>query len=193
MALLDVLGQPVEVTVAGRRLGSRAEGMVAALGEMAAAINAGTVGLGDRAVAVFQLTERVTLFLETRFKGRRMRRSFMAQAERTFFWQADEFTRLGDGMAADTAARRRLSYYFHDCWHVRQFVEDGPAPNDDEILIDREQEAMAEQLAIARHYRCDANLIAFLEGFANDRERIAERLREGIGLSARIRPHLPIL
>ena len=108
------------------------------------------------------------------------------QKERIFFWTYDEFTRWEPGP-------RRPTAYYHDAWHVRQFLTLGDPPNDTEVLIDREQDAMVQQLAVAAKLACDATMIAFLQKYASDREAIRARLSQGVGFAARVRPHLMIV
>jgi len=151
--------------------------LTAKFAEMAGVINASSGDWSAEQAQVFRLTNQLTIFREVTYQGRHMTRSFMAQKERIFYWTIDEFLKW-------EPAARRPTAYFHDAWHVHQYLTNGPAPNKQKVLIDREQEAMAEQLKVARVLRCDQGMIDWLTAYANDRERIKERLGSGVGMNA---------
>lgn len=155
--------------------------------EMSALVNARHAQWTPAQTNVFHLTDTVAIFKKNKYAGRTMTRSYMASAERTFFWTYDEF------IAAGVQGPRRPTMYFHDCWHVKQFLEHGQPPNDTEILIDREQDAMAAQLEASLVLQCDEAFLDYLRGYANDRDRIAARLTSGVGIAARVKPHFEIL
>jgi len=158
---------------------------LAALAEdMCGHINAHGDHLTDIQREVFGLVESVVIFVRNRYQGRWLTRSYMATAERTFFWTLADFTAPG------VAGPRRPTMYFHDGWHVRQHLVDGPPPNQTEILIDREQEATQAQLEVAEALGCDQPFLDYLGHYAANREAIRQRLSQGVGFLRTVKPHL---
>jgi len=143
---------------------------------MADIINGAAAKWSAEQAEVFRLTNELTIFRVVQYGTMRLTRSFMAQKERVFYWAFDEFIKW-------EPAKRRPTAYFHDAWHVHQYLTQGPAPNDDKILIDREQDAIAQQLEVAGIVGCDQSMIDWLTAYAEDRQRIKERLSSGLGMS----------
>ena len=154
--------------------------------DMAGRINALSAVWSDLETEVFRLTRKLVVFRKNKYKGRTMSRSYMAQEERIFFWTYDEFRKWEPGP-------RRPTAYYHDAWHVRQYLENGHPPDDTEVLIDREQDAMVRQLEVARKLNCDSVMISDLEDYSVNRSRIKARLSSGIGFLGRVRPHFLVV
>ena len=186
MITATILGHPVTLELLLDDADEQQAMLTDKFTEMADVINDAAGEWSTTQAEVFRLTNRLTIFRSVTYGGRRLTRSFMAQRERIFYWTFGEFT-------AWEPPLRRPTAYFHDAWHVRQYLSDGPAPNDEEVLIDREEDAMRQQLAVARALGCDQSMINWLQGYANSRERIRDRLRTGVGLDAGLEEHFLIL
>lgn len=181
-----ILGHPVALELTLSDAGQHLSALSAKFTEMAGIINQAADRLTTEQQDVFRLTDQLNIFREVQYRGKRLTRSFMAQRERTFYWTFDEFK-------AWEPPLRRPTAYFHDAWHVHQYLTAGEAPNDEKILIDREQDAMAQQLDVARVLGCDQKMIDWLTGYANDRQRIKDRLTSGYGMAGgKVEPHLLI-
>ena len=181
-----ILGQPVTLRLILADAEAQRETLEEVFATMAADINRFADRWTGAQADTFRLTQQLTIFRSITYKGHTLTRSFMAQEERDFHWTIDEFK-------AWEPSLRRPTAYFHDAWHVHQFINEGPAPNKDKILIDREQEAMVQQLDVASRMGCDTSMIEWLTGYANDRERIRARLAEGFGIDAPLMPHYMVL
>ncbi len=97
------------------------------------------------------------------------------QDDAVFYWEAEEFER-------NTDADVRANTFFHDCWHVVQFKRAGNRyAEGDQEPVDREIDAVNEQIKVARTLGNSPEEIAFLERFRDDQEGIRKRLREGVG------------
>lgn len=96
------------------------------------------------------------------------------EAKGIFYWEAEEFLR-------NPEADVRANTYFHDCWHVVQFNSSGRryAANETE-RVEREVDAIAHQIEVARLLGCDAGEIQYLVDFRADQDRILARLDEGV-------------
>ena len=183
----NILDHPVTLELLLTDAAAQEQMLTAKFMEMARIINNASAKWTAEQADVFRLTNQLTIFRQVQYGGRRMTRSFMAQKERIFYWNFDEFIEW-------EPALRRPTAYFHDAWHVHQYLSDGLPPNNDDALIDREQDAMAQQLAVAAILGCDQGMINWLTGYANDRQRIKERLTSGMGIAGpRIEPHFLIL
>lgn len=181
-----ILGQPVTLRLVLDDAEAQREILEEIFATMAADINCFAGQWTAEQADTFSLTRQLTIFRQITYKGHSLTRSFMAQEERDFHWTIDEFK-------AWEPSLRRPTAYFHDAWHVHQFINYGPAPNNDKVLIDREQDAMVQQLDVASRMGCDESMIEWLNGYANDRERIRARLAEGFGIEARLVPHFMVL
>jgi len=182
-----VLGHPVVLELLLSDAALQQGKLTAKFNEMATLINAATTNWTAEQADVFRLTDRLTIFRSVQYRGKTLTRSFMAQKERTFYWTFDEF------LAWDPP-RRRPTAYFHDAWHVHQYLMQGEAPDNDKVLIDREQDAMIQQLEVARVLGCDQGMIDWLTAYANDRDRIKQRLRSGMGVAGgKLQEHFLIL
>lgn len=181
-----ILGKSVEFDLELEDAEQQRARVTAMFGEMVSLINGLAGRWSDRQADTFRLTNRFVIFRKNEYRGRTMTRSYMAVRERDFFWTFDEFVKCEPG-------RRRPTAYYHDAWHVQQYLDHGPGPSDEEVLIDREQDAIRRQLEVADKLHCDAQLIAFLCRHANDREGIRELLRAGAGARARIAPQFLVL
>lgn len=182
----NILGQPVEFAIDLTNADQVRAQVTAMFEDMAGRINALADEWTDAEADVFRLIRKLVVFRKNKYRKKTMTRSYMAQKERTFFWTYDEFRQWEPGP-------RRPTAYYHDAWHVQQFLTQGDPPNDTEVLIDREQDAMVQQLAVASKLRCDASMIDFLQKYASDREEIRARLSQGVGFAARVRAHLTIV
>ena len=185
MITADILGKRVELVIELVDAAAQKPAAERRFAEMADTINAVADQLTPEQADTFRLTDRLTLFREKMFRGFLMKRSFMDQRARNFHWTIDEFTQWDP-------APRRPTAYFHDAWHIRQFIDLGEPPNVESVLIDREQDAMARQLAVARILRCDQTMLDFLTEFANNRDSIRERLLSGVGADAEVIPHFRV-
>lgn len=94
------------------------------------------------------------------------------QNDGIFYWEANEFTAIRD---ADVHGNT----YFHDCWHVVQFLDSGFAQGEDE-MAEREVDAINHQIDVGRILGNDAREIGFLENFRDDQSKIRDRLRQGV-------------
>lgn len=185
MTTAQILGQTVKLEIELPDADDHRTEIETRFQSMAMAINRAKDAFSPDQAKTFELTRTLTIFRSKTFRGRHISRSFMDQRERNFHWT------LGEYLAWDPEPRRSTAY-FHDAWHVRQFLSLGEPPNDEEILIDREVDAMAQQLEVARLMNADQAMIDFLKAFADDRERIRERLRSGIGIDAHVEAHFLI-
>ena len=185
MTTAQILGQSVELVIELPDAELQRPAAERRFLEMADTINAVADRLTPAQSETFRLTDTLTLFREKTFRGRRMTRSFMDQRERNFYWTIKEFSDWDP-------APRRPTAYFHDAWHIRQFIELGEPPNDEAILIDREQDAMVRQLEVADILQCDQEMINFLSEYATSRERIRERLLSGVGADAKVVAHFEV-
>lgn len=185
MTHANILGKDVELVIELADAAAQTPAAERRFREMAATINGVADQLTPEQADTFRLTDTLTLFREKMFRGMMMKRSFMDQRGRNFHWTIDEFSQWDP-------APRRPTAYFHDAWHIRQFIDLGEPPNDEEVLIDREQDAMARQLAVAQILRCDQTMLDFLNEFASNRDSIRERLLSGVGADAEVIPHFAI-
>ncbi|CAH0357284.1 hypothetical protein [Sphingobium sp. CECT 9361] len=185
MITVSILDQTVDLAIELVDADDHRDAIVPRFEEMAGTINAAANRFSNEQATVFKLTRTLTIFRRKIFRGKTISRSFMDYREKNFHWTLDEF------VAWDPAPRRPTAY-FHDAWHIRQFIELGEPPNDEDVLIDREQDAMAQQLDVARILNCDDVLIEDLTRYSNDRERIRLRLLSGVGFNARVKAHFEI-
>ena len=146
------------------------------VGGFPSAIDRAEAKLSEAERAILQLTRGIVVFSAIRFKGRRLTRSFMDLDNALFHWAAHELMHPGyEGNA------RVASYYYHDAFHVRQYLDGLTNPNI-EAMIDREVEATVAQIQIARIMGADQTLLDDLSAFAGDRDAIRARLGTGVGM-----------
>lgn len=184
--ILEILGKEVPLELDLTDAAAVRPQVTAMFENMVGCINALSDEWTDEEADVFRLTNKLVIFRKNQYRGTPMSRSYMAQQERIFYWTYQEFVQWEPGP-------RRPTAYYHDAWHVRQFETLGAPPNDPEVLIDREQDAMAQQLGIATKLGCDQVLIDDLTRYANSREAIRRRLTEGVGMVERIVPHFLVV
>jgi hypothetical protein len=100
-------------------------------------------------------------------------RSCCDEDDAVFYWESSEFNQNSD---ADV----RANTFFHDCWHVVQFQRSGRfAANEDERL-EREVDAVGEQIEVARLLGCSDHEVTHLEAFRTNHGAIVARLAEGL-------------
>ncbi|MET0241757.1 MAG: hypothetical protein ABW184_17840 [Sphingobium sp.] len=98
-----------------------------------------------------------------------------------FYWEIEEFLR-------NTDADVRANTYFHDCWHVVQYRRAGNRfARDEQERVDREVDAIDQQIAVASLIGCSQPEIEFLRDFRDDQGVIIARLKEGIEPGGRMR------
>jgi hypothetical protein len=145
--------------------------LMAQLGEVAQAINDATWTQAQR--DAFNGMKKIVFFSGTvQVDGFDLSRPGCSQANAVFYWEVGEFLR------ADKAGVR-ANTLFHDCWHVVQFKQDGPAADADEGVT-REVDAVDRQIEVAKTLGCSQDDIDFLTRFENDTAAIRTRLAQGV-------------
>jgi hypothetical protein len=126
-------------------------------------------------VAVFSLTDSV-MFFENNILSDvyEMDRSFMDLPNRQFNWKLSEFL---DPNHSDCS---RASYYYHDAFHISQFVAAGDYPEEIDEQAQWEVDANAAQIAAVEKMDCGQYLIDFLRN--HSKAEIVARLQAGVGL-----------
>lgn len=140
------------------------------------------------------LLDGIVIFRSIGFKGRKLTRSFVDLENRLFHWHAGELLKDGYG-----DSRRVATYYFHDAFHVAQYIA-GDRATDLDSLVRREVEGTAAQLDLAIALRADQPFLDFLRNYMTNRQEIEDRLKTGVGIlgallfgKLRFADHLPII
>ena len=142
---------------------------------------------------VFRLTDKLVIFSEVQFRTHRMTRSFMDVQNREFYWATPDLLSVGY-----SAPPRVPCFYFHDAFHVRQWIRQDRGARLDQRIA-REREATDRQLEVAVIMGADQILIDDLTDYRNSDERIKARLSTGVGMLGRLigrrryADHFPIL
>jgi hypothetical protein len=175
---LQVLGKPLQVKIDKSAASDpRTPAAQAALQALCDRVNAGQ-GWTAPQRAGFTALDAVVLFNTVNWGGRQMSRPFTDQKKRTFYWQLDEL--LSPGVHG-TAGERRPTFFFHDGWHVTQYVKQkGPSADLDEEVV-REIDATDRQIEVANLLGCDSGFVAYLTAYRNDPKAIRDRILQGIG------------
>jgi hypothetical protein len=95
------------------------------------------------------------------------------QPNAAFYWEVGEF------LAVDHAGVR-ANTFFHDCWHVVQFKNDGGLAADIDEAVEREIDAVNHQIEVAQVLDCYQADLDYLRGYENDRNAIRARLAQGV-------------
>ena len=150
-------------------------------GAMAALING--KNWSDDQRGAFQGIKKIVFFKgKVRVNGHLMDRPCCDEDDAIFYWEAEEFER-------NTDADVRANTFFHDCWHVVQFKREGGFAQPGQEQVEREVDAINEQIKVARILGNSPDEIKFLEEFRDDQQRIRDRLEEGV--NNKIAPHKP--
>lgn len=112
--------------------------------------------------------------------GHLMDRPCCDQDDAIFYWEAEEFEK-------NTDADVRANTFFHDCWHVVQFKRTGRHAQGEREQVEREVDAINEQLKVCEILGNSPHEIQHLIAFRDDQQRIRERLKEGVG--TQVAPH----
>jgi hypothetical protein len=172
---LDILGAQVALTLdPSLKDEDKIDKAVATAIAMAKVINAAQVKLTPEEMKSFVGIKQLVLFESKKFEGRTMTRSFMDQKHATFFYEVDEF------LAPFQTPERLATYYFHDSWHLQQFLNSGHLAGGEEE-VEREVDATRRQIEVGKHLGCDQTLLDFLVSYAEDRAAIRMRIASGIG------------
>jgi hypothetical protein len=150
------------------------DAILARLGEMAELIN-GKEWPSEFADA-FRIMNKIVFFEGmVVVDGHELTRPGCDQDDAIFYWEANEFT-------ANPDADVHGNTFFHDCWHVVQFRRAGNkfALGDTEP-VEREVDAINQQIEVGKILGNDARELKFLEDFRDNQQAIKDRLREGIG------------
>ena len=148
------------------------EALLAGAQEMAGGIN-GLEWPEDHARA-FESMKKIVFFEgRIRVNDWLVDRPCCDEDDAVFYWESSEFLANPDPSV-------RASTLFHDCWHVVQFKRDGGFARTEAERVDREIEAIDEQIQAAERLGCDASAITFLENFRADQKLIEVRLAEGV-------------
>lgn len=131
--------------------------------------------IDDRERKIFHHIDQIIIFDMVVYDGIYMSRSFIDIKTKSFFWSVNEL--MSDGYSM---INRIPSYYYHDGYHIQQWL-DGKRSQALDARVDREVEATAEQILIARKLKADQLFLDFLEEYRSDRKAIEARLREGVG------------
>lgn len=184
MASIQILGKTVPIEF---KIGSdpkRAldqDSLLKGAEDMGELINAKT-WTEDQAAAFKGMNKIVFFEGKVEVDGHLMDRPCCDQDDAIFYWEAEEFER-------NTDADVRANTYFHDCWHVVQFKRAGnkyAAPGQEQV--DREVDAINEQLKVAVTLGNSPQEIQFLKDFRDDQQAILDRLQEGVNSGI---PHKP--
>jgi hypothetical protein len=149
--------------------------------------NASRDQLSDDQRATFRLTSNIAVFTHVMHDGYPMTRSFMDEPSGTFYWAYDDLTNAGY-----SPSNRIPCYYFHDAFHIRQWL-DGNRDPDLERRVDREVEATLQQAEVASVMHCDALFLDWLIGYAHNRNAIKDRMFAGIGLHKDLGHAVPVI
>lgn len=93
--------------------------------------------------------------------------------DRTFYWEANEFT-------ANPDPKVRAHTLFHDCFHIVQYWRNETFAKDDQERIEREVEAIEKQIEVAEHLEAHPSYIQFLVNFKGSQEALDSRFAEGV-------------
>ena len=189
----QLLGQPIDLFKLEDVTDGEHAAAKARIGEFAYVVDHARAELSAEQQDIFRLINGVRIFKDVAFKGRRMSRSFMDIGNRQFYWHADDILSAGY-----STGNRVATYYFHDAFHVVQWLNGDRGVTEDE-LVNREVSATQAQLALAEVLNADQQFKDFLLAYSRDRRAILDRLKSGagsisifFGLRPRYQDHLPI-
>ena len=185
MASIDILGTliPIEFMIgedAKRTLDQPK--LIAGAKQMAALINS-RIWTEEQRNAFTGIKKIVFFEGKVVVNGHVMDRPCCDEDDAIFYWEAEEFERNPD---ADVHANT----FFHDCWHVVQFKRAGNKfAQGQEEQVEREVDAINEQLKVARILGNSPHEVEHLRKFRDNHPGILARLKEGVG--SQVAAHKP--
>jgi hypothetical protein len=175
MQSIHILGQEIPITFASGQVEDESlrQELISGVENMAALINAKT---WTRAYAdALRIMREIVFFDQSvTVNGYLMERPGCDEDDAIFYWEVSEFlANRDDDVHANTL--------FHDCWHVVQFRGHGNRyANGLTERIEREVDAVDQQIAVAALLGCDEPEIRYLRDFRDNQQRIIARLDEGV-------------
>jgi hypothetical protein len=129
----------------------------------------------DRYRQAFLLMKEIVFFAgQVRVNNYLMDRPCCDQEDAIFYWEAVEFM-------ANSHAGVRANTFFHDCWHMVQFIDAGRRYAQTQAeQVAREVDAITHQIEAARILGCNPAEIQYLQTFQANQQRIVDRLHEGV-------------
>jgi len=185
MASIDILGKdvPIEFEVGEGATAADLDQprLLAGAADMASLINS-KVWSEEQRDAFLGMNKIVFFAGKVVVDDNLMDRPCCDQGDAIFYWEAEEFFR---NMDADVHANT----FFHDCWHVVQFKRAGNKYAYTQAdQVEREVDAITQQIAVARVLGCSQAEIQYLEDFRANQGLIVARLDEGV---SQLAPHKP--
>lgn len=177
MASINVLGKTIQIEFqigqdAKRTLDEAA--LTQGAQQMAALINS-KIWTEDQKNAFTGIHKIVFFEGKVVVNGHVMDRPCCDEDDAVFYWEAEEFER-------NTDADVRANTFFHDCWHVVQFKRTGNKfAQGQQEQVEREVDAINEQLKVAEILGNSPGEIEFLRHFRDNQQGIIARLKEGVG------------
>ncbi len=147
--------------------------------DMAAKVNS-VAGWSPEERRAFQSMKKIVFFEGiVLVNGHEMERSCCDEDDAIFYWDSTEFNE-------NTDADVRASTFFHDCWHVVQFKDAGRRYyRDEDERRQRERDAVARQIDVARKLECSDHEIGHLIKFAASDDLVDDRFRQGTSIGHR--------
>lgn len=186
MTDIDILGKqvPVEFLVGAGATIEMDEGRILEDARAMAALIAAKAPWRQEYADAFRAMNKIVFFEGTVIVNTHpMDRPCCDQDDAVFYWESSEFNLNRD---ADVHANT----FFHDCWHVIQFQNDG-FPQGPAEEVEREIDAIAHQVVVAQQLGCSEAEVNHLTRFAANPDAIRERLREGVQFDKFQAPHRP--